>query len=108
MSEYRLLQFTDDYADEFDIAGFWVCREKQSNEYFEKAKVAFEFPRELYFGTNESIEYSSAEEFESNFTISEITKSQYDFLKETLAPSGYYGVFFRMDALETLIDDNEF
>lgn len=108
MSEYRLLQFRDNYADEFDVEGFWACREKECDEYFNAAKEAFERPQEMYFGTNEYIEYSSLAEFESSFTISEITKSQYDFLRNTLAPNGYFGVFFTIDHFGELIDDNEF
>ena len=63
-----MLVYNDDYADEFTVAGFAFLR-LDDWEYIKREADATEFPREIYFGTNEFMEYDNAQEFIRAFKI---------------------------------------
>lgn len=83
--KYYFVRFTADYADEFDIGGCFVT-EKSPEEFFKETEKVAEkyydgFPCEVYFGTNEFIEYESLEEYKKRFHFQECTKEFYDEFK---------------------------
>ncbi len=102
--KYYLVTESGNYADEFDIEGFALFKaeseqalkdnlwksissnhevEERENDYEEDDKH-LAWPMEFYFGTNEAITYNSKEEIFQELVISEITKSQYNIIKDLL------------------------
>jgi hypothetical protein len=68
---FVLVEYSDNYADEFDVAGIgifkpkdWDERVRAIREQFEKYSNAF-----VNIGSNEDIEYSSFEEWNDHFTV---------------------------------------
>lgn len=95
MSEKMLLiKFHNNYADEFDVDGFFVWPQSKWEEhktlatkYFEKvAKAAppeenaYRRSRggevEVYFGTNEQIIFSGIKDYLDSFKTTELTESE--------------------------------
>lgn len=96
MSEYILVKYSDNYADEFNIEGFWVGTPNEWEDIKDVMKKQ-NFPVEIYFGTNECMEYSNYQNWERQFTISKITDEEYKFLVKTfnINPKYFtsYGMF---------------
>jgi hypothetical protein len=78
MKQY-LIKFSGDYADEFDVQGFRVLREDQYAEFVERVKNA-QYPQEVYFGTNEYIEFYSASSYLSGLEVEEISDNEAEVL----------------------------
>lgn len=83
---YVLSIFEDNWADEMDLYGFSLHSEEDWNEitqvvedYFKAAEEGKVPPNlEIYFGTNESNEYSSAKEVLKCVTTKKISKDDHD------------------------------
>lgn len=99
-----LVNFQRDYADEFDVYGFAVFYDQERwKEHLNDVKELFEqddSPKEVYFGTNEFVQYDDFFEYESSFNVQEIDEETANKLKELICYSrgtgeepGYYGHF---------------
>ncbi len=69
-----LIKFKANYADEFDVYGFEVMTLKEWSGFKEAVKQVFESRDEveIYFGTNEAIEFTSYDNVMSSFKVTEI------------------------------------
>lgn len=91
-----LVKFEKDYSDEFNVYGFaiydsrslWEDHLNKVNDIFLRDEEA----PEVYFGTNEFIEYNDFSEYESSFKIQEIDEETAKKLKD-LFGVGHYGHF---------------
>lgn len=91
MSEKMLLlQYSCNYADEFDVEGFTVMSESAWEEHKAMAAKIFEERGsvEVYFGTNEDISYYDLKEYMRSFMVKELTDVQFQVLKDLF--SGHY------------------
>lgn len=88
--QYLLVKGSADYADEFDCEFFRVV-EKERWEKFVAIVEKYFKPFDIYFGTNESLEFKSFEGWKDCFETMEISKEQYHFLDGALC--GCYGNF---------------
>lgn len=79
-----LVKFSADYADEFQVSGFTVMEKADWESYKKRAEVG-EWPQSQYFGTNEGIEWQSAEDHLGDFDTVEITDEQAVFLLTSFA-----------------------
>jgi hypothetical protein len=80
-----LVKFYADYADEFDVKGFFITTQKKWDKHLEEVNTFFKDrtePVEVYFGTNECIEYDSFEEYKECFTVTPITKEENEVLNK--------------------------
>lgn len=72
--EHVLVQWSKDWADEFNTDGFIVTTKTYWDKYFSKFlklnSVSF------YFGTNEGWEDEDPQEFARGYTVSKIDKDQ--------------------------------
>jgi hypothetical protein len=91
MEQHLLITLNRDWADEFNVEGMvvlsaseWEAHKKLAQDYFEEKGSA-----EVYFGTNEFLEYSSYNEYIKEFKITELNKKQFDVLKELFTIKGY-------------------
>jgi hypothetical protein len=89
-NSFVLCKYTDDYADEFDIEGFAIFTAKEFNTWLAD-QLAEHYPREHYFGTNESIEHYNREQFLDTLTIKVIDEQDYNTLKRLFGRT--YGKF---------------
>jgi len=88
-----LIKFEGNWADEMDIYGFTIMTVKQW-EYKKNEIRHTPFPLEVYFGTNESEDYETPEEYLRNFKVKEITKDEVKVLKKLfLSTLSDYGNF---------------
>jgi len=76
-----LIKFEGNWADEMDIYGFTIMTVKQW-EYKKNEIRHTPLPIEVCFGTNESEEYETHEEYLRNFKVIEITKAEVKVLKK--------------------------
>lgn len=72
--EHVLVNWSKDWADEFNTDGFIVTTEKFWNRYL--AKLLKLDSVSFYFGTNEGWEDEDPEEFARGYTVSKIDKDQ--------------------------------
>lgn len=75
---YKLVKYSDNYGDEFDVDGWKIYLPEEWPE-FKKFITDNEdklFPFEYYFGTNEGIEYESASDFLSKFEEVDLDKDK--------------------------------
>lgn len=86
-----LIKYTADYADEFNVDGFWACSEEEFNHHLETAADA-DYPCERYFGINESIEYDSFEDYQATLNVVRINDEEFETLIK-LFGRGSYGIF---------------
>lgn len=91
MQKQLLITLDRDWADEFNVEGFvvlpaseWEDHKRLAKEHFEKNGSV-----ELYFGTNEFLEYSSYEEYVGEFEVTELTSDQFEVLKNLFTIKGY-------------------
>ena len=78
-----LIKFNTNYADEFDVAGFYITTQKKWDKHLEEVETFFKNrtePVEKYFGTNEYIEFYDFDDYKSSFTVTPITKEENDVL----------------------------
>jgi hypothetical protein len=76
-----LLKFNENYADEFDLEGFMAISDDEWNAYKEKIKVLIGKNSFQYsFGTNQSVEWNSAEDYLGSFDVTNISQNEYDVL----------------------------
>ncbi len=68
--EFVFLQFSDNYADEFNVEGFSVMSTEDWETFKSNIKDGF---LSYGFGTNEGIEYESKEDFLRNIKVKSIT-----------------------------------
>lgn len=87
-----------DYKD----PSYYEIRQEQ-REYEESQQV------EVYFGTNESVYYSSLEDYLRCFTVSELSQEEYDTLKKLFGKDWRdrisHGMFLTLE--ESLENDSE-
>lgn len=91
MQKHLLITLNRDWADEFSVEGMvvltaseWEAHKEVARKHFEKNGNA-----EIYFGTNEFLEFSSHEEYVKEFKVTELTSVQYDVLKTLFTVKGY-------------------
>lgn len=81
MSDLILLTFSEEHADEFQVEGFAILERIKWESYCEKIKD-YPFPQEVYFGTNEVIEFSSPNNYINSFEVIAIDEKQAEFLEK--------------------------
>lgn len=91
-----LLKFEDNWADEMDVAGYEVITLRQLEHFNKRVEAYFSENDsfEYYFGTNEFIEYNSAIELLSKYSVLTITETDYQTLNKLgLLKFGIIGPF---------------
>lgn len=89
--KYFMLVFEDNWSDEMVVHGISLIDENKYDDIQEKIsylKTVEDFDVELYFGTNESNEYDSFEEYFSCFRFEEISESAFLELNKVKLPAG--------------------
>ena len=97
MTEYTLVQFNQDFADEFDCQQYTICNMSivETTALYNKAlEIGKDGGVEYYFGTNEFFE----PEYIEGLEYSTITKAEAEFLTDTL------GNTFGTGILKQIID----
>lgn len=92
-----LVKYSEDYADEFQVSGFQVFDETDWNKHVAEVRLCAHWPQSRYFGTNEGMEWSSAQDYLNNFTEVQITDEEADFLARTFVNYGDTGHFLMID-----------
>jgi hypothetical protein len=90
----KLVDSAVNWADEFDVYGFHIFSDEDWKEYLSFLDD-ITYPRERYFGTNESVEFSSKEEYLQQLRITDISKDEEVVLRRFF-PYGF-GKFFWLD-----------
>lgn len=88
-----LVKYSVNYADEFDCDGLGIFTLDRWDIIVSNTKKAFKDCNtsiELYFGSNESIEFESFKEWYNCFSVTPITQEEYDTLKQLIFPE--YGI----------------
>lgn len=98
-TQYYLVKYESDWADEMDIEGFDILTQ-EDKDYFESLIPTDDKPLIHYVGTNEEIEYWNSEMFLRCYTWTPITKEEAETVKRLFNPS--YGHFYYPE-----IDDEE-
>jgi len=91
MQKQLLITLNRDWADEFNVEGLVVMSASEWEAHQQLAKKHFEENgnAEIYFGTNEFLEYSSYDEYVGEFKVTELTPEQFDVLKTLFTVKGY-------------------
>lgn len=92
MEKHYLLQFEDNYADEFDAYGSVIIDEDQYKYLYSVVKQAVttedystldeDYTSDVYvgLGSNEDIEYNDIADFMNQVTCTELTEDEYNVL----------------------------
>ena len=91
--KYKLVQFSDNWADEMDIEGFVIITDKQWKDFKTKVKG---FKKELCiaFGSNESNDYNNGEDLLTKINVKNITEDEANILKKLFGKSYDYLVAY--------------
>ena len=86
-----LIKLHRNWADEFDVEGMVVMNADQWEAHKAMAKARFEEKDyiELGFGTNESLEFSSYEDYLDAFAVLELTLEEYEVFRKFFLETGY-------------------
>lgn len=68
MSRYLIVKFDGNYADEFDVSAYKIFTEEQWQKFQNYLKDVHE-TIEVYFGTNENLEYDNGKSFLSDCSV---------------------------------------
>lgn len=92
-TDLLLVTFNCDYADEFDVRGSMPMSQSEYDAMIEKTitKLEQEGSIELWFGTNEYVEFSCEQEVRDAYKTTPITEDQDAFLRSL--PNGSLGTF---------------
>jgi hypothetical protein len=86
-----LVQYEDNYADEFDIEGFMVMTAADWTQHTREAENA-DWPQEKYFGTNEYTSYYSAKDYLDCFTVTPLNDVEYVTVTTLFEDIESYGI----------------
>lgn len=106
-----LIKLDTNWADEFDVQGFFTTTRKAWDEHLAAVKRYFENSDELelYFGTNEALTFDSYEEYADAYTASELSDEQFSQLVALFGRSYSgeieFGITARFDEDDILSDD---
>lgn len=84
--EYFLIKFKCNWADEFDVEGFYAV-DKETKETMMDS-LADAINREVYFGTNQYLEFTSERHLLRALTVTELTLAEYGVLQQVF-PHGH-------------------
>jgi len=73
-----LIKISTDWADEFQAEGFAYCDAMLWKALIKQAKTYFK--HEVYFGTNECLDFRNYDEYKKIFKVIKLTDEQYDML----------------------------
>ena len=90
LNKNYLVEFNDNYADEFDVDEFVVMDGNRLHNIFDKLEN-YDERISFYFGTNEDLEYDCGQDFLDRLTIKEISDSDNQVLLK-LFGGGFGGV----------------
>ena len=71
----KLVIFTGNYADEFDVEEFYIYADAEWKDYLKLINKVV-FPAEFYFGTNEACEFHSKKAFLKAHEVKDITEAE--------------------------------
>lgn len=99
----KFILFEDNYADEFDVHAFEICKDEYWKWYLETAKILFERGMKTSYniGTNESIEYDSLDDFMSCFQVRDISDDDAIVINE------YFPYGFSKGIPELYLEDDD-
>jgi hypothetical protein len=103
-SGYVLLDFSADYADEFDVEGFSIMTDAEWN-IFQKKFQQHQGQYSFGFGSNEDIEFENGQEVLDSIGVKNITKEEYDTINKFFGTS--YGKFPYDDYMDYEDYDND-
>lgn len=89
---YFLVKQSGNWADEFDTEGFHLFTETEWEHYKAKVKKIRFSGREFYFGTNEFMEWDSADDYLNELDVKEISELEYHTVLKLFGDD--YGMFF--------------
>lgn len=82
--QYVLIKYDDNWANEFDVNGFFATTLEEWEKFINEVSKA-SYPQEVYFGTNEFIEFETFEDFYNKLTITKISEKEFNILSKLLA-----------------------
>ena len=85
-----LVKYSEDYADEFQVSGFCLMEKEEWEQYVKDASEGT-WPQCQYFGTNEGIQWDSAEDHLDAFSVVNISDTEAEFLKNIFDGSSDWG-----------------
>lgn len=83
---YYLIIFKDNWADEFDVEGFYIVNEEEKDTMMSCLDNAV--GREIYFGTNEFFEYQTKREVAETITVTPLSNDSAQLLLRNF-PNGF-------------------
>ena len=105
---HKLIKFSGNWADEFDLYGFSVMTNAGWNEVLNILKNADQSIEieEVYFGTNEAMNWNCAADFLQDLEVTSISEEEAKVLEKLF---GHYdfGYTFIDQVLERLNGENE-
>lgn len=119
---FMLVTFRDNWADEMDLEGFFICSKEEFILQLKRAKYVFEKldKGELldwrkrpmgtltyHVGSNEEIEYESFEQFERVFSAREMTELEADVVKKFFGSYHGHGANLFYDKISENLSDEE-
>lgn len=78
MSKYVLVKLNDNWEHEFEIEALWATTQDEYNTFKKQLSRVEMKDKEIYFGTNEFVSFSSTEDFFNSLEIFAITKEFYN------------------------------
>lgn len=104
---HKLIKFSGNWADEFDLYGFSVMTDAGWNEVLNILKNADQSIEieEVYFGTNEAMDWNCAADFLQDLEVISISEKEAEILKRLFGHC--FGYTFIDEVLEKLDKENE-
>ena len=87
---YLLIKFEKNYADEFDVYGTRIMTNTEWADYLNEA-MKDTYPKEIYFGSNEQIEFDNYQDVVNSLTVELLSGEQAQTIQDKLGDE--YGWF---------------
>ncbi len=89
--DFWLVKYKDNWADEMDLDGFRVMDKKELDEFVKNIGALKNFPFEVYFGTNQGVEFESVKDIMKAFKFVPLTTFDMQCLKQFFPEAARWG-----------------
>lgn len=91
-TQYVLVEYTADYADEFDVGGWAIYTQEEWDKFTADVVAAFERGRIFthHFGTNQEVEFQYASQLLECYQLKSITANEAAVLRKLIINDGYH------------------
>jgi hypothetical protein len=86
---YFLITESNNWADEIDVEAFQLIKGESAESVIAGIVDQYEYPTEIYIGTNEEIEFETREDAVDTLVVQEITEEEFNSMSTLFGKTSF-------------------